>query len=104
MCFLYLVSLQVTQSLRDRSLHLTALFLQFVVLLAEVLLLLQQRDVAPRQLLLIDPQHRQLAQSLAQSSSDFIGVLLEGVEQLLMGEMRKGSNENHHNKYNRTSP
>lgn len=104
MCFLYLVSLQVTQSLRDRSLHLTALFLQFVVLLAEVLLLLQQRDVAPRQLLLIDPQHRQLAQSLAQSSSDFIGVLLEGVEQLLMGEMRKGSNENHHNKYNQTSP
>lgn len=85
MCFLYLVSLQVPQSLRDRSLHLTALFLQSVVLLAEVLLLLQQRDVAPRQLLLVDPQHRQLAQSLAQPSSDFIGVLLKGVEQLLTG-------------------
>lgn len=72
---------------------MAALVLQFVVLLAEVLFLLQQGDVAPRQFLFINPQHRQRAQSFAQVSSDFIWVLLKGVEQLLMGEMSKGSNK-----------
>lgn len=91
--FLYLVSLQVAYPLGDRGLHVAALVPQLVVLLAEVLFLLQQGDVAPRQFLLINLQHCQLAQCFTQLSPDFIWVLLKGVKQLLMGERDKGSNK-----------
>lgn len=84
--FPYLVPGEVAEPLRDRRLHLAALLPQPVVLPAQVLLLLQQRHVAPRQLLLVDPEHRQLAQHLAQLPLGLVGAPLKGVEELLMAE------------------
>lgn len=67
---------------------MAALVPQLAVLLAEVLFLLQQGGVAPRQFFLIDLQHRQLAQCFAQLSPVFLWVLLKGVQQFLMDEMK----------------
>lgn len=81
----YLVPLQVADPLEDRGLHAAALVPQLAVFLAEELLPFQQSGVAARQFLLVDPQHGQLAERLAQLPPDFLGVSVKCVQQLLNG-------------------
>lgn len=82
----HLVSLQVAHPLCDGRLHVAALVLQLVVLLAEVLLLLQQGGVASCQFLLVDLQHRELPQRFTELSPDFLRVLVKSAQELLIAK------------------
>ena len=84
----YLVSLQVAHVLGDRGLHGGEVLPEFGVLLAEVVLLLQQGGVAAGQTRLVHPQHCQLPGCLGRVPANLLRVLLQGVQPMLVNGRR----------------